>query len=1158
MIQLVFSERARSRLRRNATDGLSSWSCRTRITRVLICALVCVLAGSVSCPAADPPASTAENSAADVDYLRDVKPIFARHCFTCHGPIQQKSGLRLDTAATLLKGGENGPAIKAGRPDESDLLSYVRGDDGFRMPPEGEGTALTVEEIDILARWIAQGAKSPDNEEPLADPRSYWSYQLPQRAEPPQPHRAAWAQHPVDRFIAAQHDSHGLAPRPQAPPAVLLRRLYLDLIGLPPTPAELHRFLADPSDAAWNKSVNELLGRPEYGERWGRHWMDVWRYSDWYGSRAINEIRYSQRHIWRWRDWIVESLNEDKGYDQMIVEMLAGDELASTDPKVLRATGFLGRNWYKFDRNVWMFETVEKTSQAFLGLTLKCCRCHDHKFDPIEQLDYYRFRAFFEPHDVRTDRLSMATGTEKDATLGQVLKDGVARVYDKQPDAPTFRFIRGDSRYPDKENPLTPAVPAALGNVDLKIETIKLPLAAFYPALRPELVEGQLAQLTGKVKAAEEAIAAAKQKVELAQTRLTALTRATMEEKATAEAEVFLADEFSEARPEVWKQLSGQWVYEHGHLTERQVTSFATMVTLANHPRDFRARVRYRALQPGGYRSVGFSFDYIDGGQSQDVYTSTGDARQSVQAFHRDRGKQVYPKEGIVPVKLKVGDEVTIEVAVRGGNLKIWLNEELKLDYAMPIARRDGKFALWVHNGSAEFHEVEIRGFAETPAELEHLVVTAVNQAAVEKLKLETVRAEHAALIARIAAEQAKYAAPADPHADELALAASRAERQVLVTIAARELLQAEQLLAQATQAVQKKEQKVESKEEEEAKGQTARMKRNAAAKKLEAARAAAEKPDGKYAPLGEQYPHESTGRRLALARWIANKENPRTARIAVNHIWMRHFGSPIVATVANFGLNGKKPTHPALLDWLAVELIENAWSMKHLHRLLVTSRTYRMVSSDGGRDNPNREIDKRNVYLWRMNSRRMEAELVRDSILAVTGSLDLTRGGPEIDEKKGQDVFRRSMYFRNTPNEKMQFLELFDVANPNACYRRIESVIPHQALVLANSSLSLGQARLLAANISSETGPSPDEPTNRKFIVAAFERVLSRSPLVSEIVACQTFLTKHATLVRNPETKSFPASGKHVRAPSKDPHQRARENLVHVLFSHNDFVTIR
>ena len=383
----------------------------------------------------------------------------------------------------------------------------------------------------------------------------------------------------------------------------------------------------------------------------------------------------------------------------------------------------------------------------------------------------------------------------------------------------------------------------------------------------------------------------------------------------------------------------------------------------------------------------------------------------------------------------------------------------------------------------------------------------------------------------------------------------SRAERQVQVTVAERELLQAEHLLAQPAVTVQKKEQAVES---EQQKTQTALGKRDAAMKKLEAARAAVEKPDGKYASLGEQFPRESTGRRLALARWIANKENPRTARVAVNHIWMRHFGSPIVATVANFGLNGRNPTHPALLDWLSVELMENNWSMKHIHRLLVTSQTYRMASSDGGLDNPNRKIDKENVYLWRMNSRRMEAELVRDSILAVTGSLDLTRGGPEIDEKKGQDVFRRSMYFRITPNEKMPFLELFDVANPNACYRRIESVIPNQALALGNSSLSLGQARLLAASLSNEVGTKPDEPTSRKFIVAAFEQVLSRPPLQAEIAVCERFLANHATLVRQPERKSFPASGRGVRAPSTDPHQRARENLVHVLFSHNDFVTIR
>ena len=229
--------------------------------------------------------------------------------------------------------------------------------------------------------------------------------------------------------------------------------MYLDLIGIPPTPDELHAFLKDTSPDAYEKVVDRLLASPMYGERWGRHWMDVWRYSDPFGNGE--EYRYSQRHVWRWRDWIIESLNADKGYDRMILEMLAGDEVAPGDRDTLRATGYLARNWYKFNRTAWIQDTVEYTAAGFLGITLRCARCHDHKYDPISQADYYRFRAVFEPHDVRIDPVP-----------GQpdVNKDGVARAFDKTPDAPTYLFVRGDERTPDKSRPLTPGVPGVFGD----------------------------------------------------------------------------------------------------------------------------------------------------------------------------------------------------------------------------------------------------------------------------------------------------------------------------------------------------------------------------------------------------------------------------------------------------------------------------------------------------------------------------------------------------------------------------------------------------------------------------------------------------------------------------------------------------------------------
>ena len=312
-------------------------------------------------------------------------------------------------------------------------------------------------------RALQTGATSA---KPEQNARAHWAYQVPRRPVVPTPKDRSWAKNPVDAFIATEREKQGLTPVTPADPRVLLRRLYLDLIGLPPTPAEISAFLADRAPDAYEKVVDRLLASPGYGERWGRHWMDIWRYSDWYGFRQTNQVRNGARHLWRWRDWIIESINADKGYDRMIQEMLAGDELAPGDPNTLRATGYLARNWYRFSRNVWLQDTVEHAASGFLGITLKCARCHDHKYDPIAQTEYYRMRAFFEPHDVRTDRVPGQADLEK---------DGLPRVFDGVPreslnDEPyfpalyaeTFLFVRGDEKHPERQ-PSRRALPRCFG-----------------------------------------------------------------------------------------------------------------------------------------------------------------------------------------------------------------------------------------------------------------------------------------------------------------------------------------------------------------------------------------------------------------------------------------------------------------------------------------------------------------------------------------------------------------------------------------------------------------------------------------------------------------------------------------------------------------------
>jgi hypothetical protein len=340
-------------------------------------------------------------------------------------------------------------------------------------------------------------------------------------------------------------------------------------------------------------------------------------------------------------------------------------------------------------------------------------------------------------------------------------------------------------------------------------------------------------------------------------------------------------------------------------------------------------------------------------------------------------------------------------------------------------------------------------------------------------------------------------------------------------------------------------------------------MKKAAAQKKLADAEAALKKAEEAvkqpvttaYTPRPvTRYSETSTGRRLAFARWIADRDNPLTARVAVNHVWLRHFGQALVPRVFDFGRNGRPPSHPALVDWLAAELMEASrgcqppeWRMKHLHRLIVTSSAYRQSSTP---DADNQKLDPDNTYLWRMAPRRLEAELVRDCVLSVTGGLDLTRGGADIDQTLGMMVPRRSLYFRHAAEKQMEFLKLFDAAGVAECYQRKESILPQQALALANSDLTRRHGRLLARRLAATAGGDP-----ARFTSAAFETVLSRSPSEEERKECVAFLQEQRQRF---EVGKKPATTDAEGAtPAADPFVRACESLVHVLLNHHDFVTI-
>jgi len=813
--------------------------------------------------------------------------------------------------------------------------------------------------------------------------------------------------------LAATWQQKGLQPSPEADRRTLLRRVYLDVTGLPPTPAEIGAFLRDRSPNAYEKVVDSLLDSPRYGERWGRHWMDIWRYSDWYGRRALDDQRNSARHIWHWRDWIIESLNADKGYDQMIREMIAGDEIAPNDPKVLRATGFLARNYFRFNRNVWMQDTVEHIGFGVLGLTLKCARCHNHKYDPISQEEYYRFRAFFEPYDVRVDPLPGKPDTHE---------DGISRIFDSLPHEggvepyfppiykDTFRLIRGEESNPDK-TPLTPGTPAVLGAWNGKIEPVTLTPEEHIPDLDDYVERDLLRKAEQDIRNARTAIESSTKWLERARIEFARHPEQPVSDpkKEDKKANVAFAD--------IKSILSSKCKQCHGGATQSTSRSGLILTSEAG------------ALQ-GGYK-YGPAIVPGRSAESPLIRFVSGDLNPRM------------PPEGapVTPAEL--------------AKLLQWIDQIVEPP-AVTLKRAEDRLTL------ARKH-------------------------------LDTVLLGIPALHARLEADKAKYLHPAEKEKNEkLAETAQALEKKYSAALAAEEMLEAQQLLIGDKAA--------------------------AAKTKLEAAAKALGQGADKYTPAMEVYPETSTGRRTALAYWLTSRDNPLTARVAINDIWLRHFGKPIVATVSNFGRNGAKPTDQRLLDWLATEFVARKWSIKSMHKIVMMSDAYRRSSNA---TESAQKQDPANVLLSHMNRRRLESEEIRDAVLQVSGKLNLEMGGaPVVPPLEAEELFgiigkpenawvvtpdpaehtRRSIYMLVRRTFQQPMAEAFDTPDGvQSCPRRNESTTAPQSLALLNSRFMVEQAKVLGATLGTVDG--------------AWERVLDRKPTETERAAGLKFIGKQTAL---------------------------------------------
>jgi hypothetical protein len=804
--------------------------------------------------------------AAAGSFEEKVLPILKSNCTPCHDERTRTSGFSIATSETVLAGGNRrGPAVKMRSPAASPLIQVLRGQLEPRMPL---GKTLPEVDIAVIEKWI--GELNPGETVVQKEtPGTYWAFVRPARRDPPPVRDSAWARNPIDNFILAKLEEKGLRPAPEASRGVLIRRLYFDLLGLPPAPEEVKAFLEDRSPKAYEELVDRLLKSPRYGERWGRHWLDLARYADTNGYEGDPEFF----HAWRYRDYVIDAFNNDKQYDEFIKEQLAGDEFAEVnsagplpapEPEKVVALTFLRLAPFteprgEESRDILLSEMVTTSSSVFLGLTVGCAKCHDHKYDRVPTRDFYRTKAFFAA-------VYIAPSAPDDVQqLGGPQPAEFYRPGEKE------RFDQMRARY--KKD----------------LEATESEFAVFYKPLLERLAEVKKREKPEKTEKTEKP---------------------------------------QEPKPLTLKDLE-------------------------------------RAINPENNNALDL--------EKKDE-TFTAGEKQRFAGF----------SERILRLKNNIQRLEPVAMSLRNADDPPY---GTSVPETYVLIRGD-----YDHRG-----EVVQPGF----------------------LSAVTGNSEPAPL------------------------------------------------------------------------------------------------------PLDRYKRHPTRGRRLTLAKWIASPDNPLTARVMVNRLWQHHFGRGIVETVSDFGKNGAAPTHPELLDWLATQFVQEKWSIKAMHRLILNSSAYRQASTSPTEKPSAGDPDNR--LLSRFPRLRLEGEVVRDSVLAMSGRLNLEGSGPPVypplpegldqaqkvqnintwETSSGPEGRKRSIYVFQRRSLNLPLLETFDAAVPNSsCDRRRQSVTALQPLTMYDGDFVNSEAKYFADRVLKEAGPDTGEQIQRAFLIA-----FGRPPSSGELAKVQIFL---------------------------------------------------
>lgn len=1161
--------------------------------RVHCVTLLAVLLPTV---AAQPSRAESPGEAAEF-FERQVRPVLAEQCFKCHSNQAKKlqAGLKADSRQSLLVGGDTGPAIVPGKPDDSLLVQAVRYDDvGLQMPPHGK---LPAEQIAALTKWVAIGAPWPAEKLPAqklpagevsttgkaatrpafdlqARKRSHWAWQPIRVTAAPSVRDARWPAGDVDRFILARLEAAGLRPAPPAERAKLLRRLHFDLTGLPPTPQEIAEFLADTSPEAYEHLVDRLLASPQFGEHWARHWLDLVRY----GESRGHEFDYTIPNAWQYRDYVIRAFNADVPYDQFVREHVAGDLLPR--PRLHSTAGFnesiLGTGfWFlgewvhspvdtRKDETDRFDNEVDTFSKTFLGLTVACARCHDHKFDAISTDDYYALFGF-----LRSSRFRLAAFDVEAAN--QHVAERLAQAANRQ--QPMVRRAVARALRPQLERmadyllaareALAAVKPNSLAHADKKTGSKHVQLSEAYRA--------EVATIAGVHGVEGERLA------RWVEALLAARSNAADPLHVWARA----CSDRSTDDPQRWSELVDRTLSDWH---KQQATSAAAMQSV-------RTIVDYAHCDARDYLQDGFAFGLRPASPGEIVVTGSR-ARPSVEVATCGAALSD-PSWDVLRLAPGVENESgRLEKWVRAGRtlqtrsfrlassdvyylLRGKCHVYAEVDshrmnngplHAKMIASFDaGEQFRWVrHNLTAyrgrsvhiEFtpdgeHGFALAGIVEAdrlpplPGDNPNTILAALLERdgaspaalalAMEKLFTTLVHEWAGDALSSDAADAARlidwvshsglFSPSGDPW--KSATAAWLAERQRLAAE-----IKPQMHLAMAMMDGTPEDERVL------VRGNSTSPGKIVPRRFLEALAGP------------NQRPISSGSGRLELAQRTLDPANPLLSRVIVNRLWQHLFGRGIVASVDNFGVLGERPTHPELLDWLADHLRRDGWSLKRMIKLLVMSETYRMSSRAA---NAHALAADPNNSLWhRMPLKRLEAESIRDSILAVAGSLKLEQGGPSVPvylteflTGRGRPASgpldgagRRSIYIAVRRNFMPPMMTVFDTPIPFATLgRRSVSNVPAQALMMMNDPLVVAQAKGWAQKLSAETSAGP-ERLARVYLAA-----LGRQPAADEQKLALRFVAEQQT--------------HYARTEGGRAEAHAWADLCHMVFNLKEFIFV-